>query len=317
MTLRLGERARPLVAAGLSQIRSLATPDSWVPWVGVTTQTKIRVAKNLYQIARRMRLRGAARDTVVVTRRGLRFELDLREGIDLSIFFLGVFEPLTVRAIRRLAPRGGVALDIGANIGFHTLQLADSLGPTGSVIAFEPTDYAYRKLMRNLELNPHLAQRITPIQAFLDSNAQTGVLPERVYSSWRVDHAATDAHPKHFGSLNALGNAQHFTLDEFVRGAGVSRVDVVKMDVDGFECRVLGGAQSLLNDAQPTFIAELCPYALQEQNASAAEMLGHFERRDYEFYDERHLAPPALSGGDLLRRVPSNSSINFVALKRR
>ncbi len=95
-----------------------------------------------------------------VTRSRLRWRLDLNEGIDFSIYLLGSFEPSTVRAYRRLVGYGSTVLDIGANIGSHTLQFARLVAPGGRVHAFEPTDFAFAKLMRNLEINPEIADRV-------------------------------------------------------------------------------------------------------------------------------------------------------------
>jgi hypothetical protein len=85
-------------------------------------------------------------------RGGLRWMLDLDEGIDFSIFLLGSFEPDAVRCFEKRIKPGDVVLDIGANIGAHTLRLARLVGSSGRVLAFEPTIYAYAKLRSNLEL---------------------------------------------------------------------------------------------------------------------------------------------------------------------
>jgi Protein-L-isoaspartate(D-aspartate) O-methyltransferase (PCMT) len=78
-------------------------------------------------------------DRCEVTRDGLRCDLDLSQAIDLTIFVLGRFEPSTVAAFRRYVKPGATVLDIGANIGVHTLQLARLVGPQGRVLSFEPT----------------------------------------------------------------------------------------------------------------------------------------------------------------------------------
>ena len=83
---------------------------------------------------------------LVTSRQGLTWQLDLREGIDLSIYLLGRFEPSTVRCYTRLVNPGDVVLDVGANIGAHTLPLARLVGEAGRVIAFELTRYAFLKL---------------------------------------------------------------------------------------------------------------------------------------------------------------------------
>ena len=61
----------------------------------------------------------------------INWRLDLLEGIDL----LGSFEPLTVRAYRGIVRPGDTVLDIGANVGAHTLPLAQLVGETCRVIA--------------------------------------------------------------------------------------------------------------------------------------------------------------------------------------
>ena len=66
----------------------------------------------------------------------------------------------------------GVIFDVGANIGSLTFNFAQ-LVPKGLVFAFEPTDYAFKKLLRNLSLNPVIAKRIIPIQQFLSDHKET------------------------------------------------------------------------------------------------------------------------------------------------
>ena len=94
----------------------------------LTTRTKIALARLIQRplmMARRMF--GQGHETIV-RRRGVRWQLDLREGIDLSIYLLRAFEPSTLKAFERLVKPGMTVLDIGANIGAHTLHLARLVG---------------------------------------------------------------------------------------------------------------------------------------------------------------------------------------------
>ena len=77
--------------------------------------------------------------------------------IDFAIYLGGMFERNTALALRKLVRPSSLVLDIGANIGAHTLRLANLVGSSGRVFAFEPTDFAYSKLQANLDLNPALA----------------------------------------------------------------------------------------------------------------------------------------------------------------
>jgi len=75
---------------------------------------------------------------VTVRRRGLMWSLDLSEGIDFSIYLLGAFERSTTITLEKLVKPGDVVFDLGANIGAHTVVLAQLVGGAGQVLAFEP-----------------------------------------------------------------------------------------------------------------------------------------------------------------------------------
>ena len=85
---------------------------------------KIFIARQLNRVLRIAR-RLVGRDMrTVCDRRGVRWALDLDEGIDLSIYLLGAYEPRTLHAYTRHIRPGAVVFDIGANIGAHTLHFA-------------------------------------------------------------------------------------------------------------------------------------------------------------------------------------------------
>ena len=63
---------------------------------------------------------------------------------------------------------GSLVIDIGANIGAFSLPIASDVGEGGCVVAIEPTDYAFTKLVRNAELNPGIASRLIAVQARVD-----------------------------------------------------------------------------------------------------------------------------------------------------
>ena len=92
----------------------------------LTTKTKIALAGLAYRaIAMSRGLVGKGKQ-VEVRRGGVRWCLDLNEGIDFSIYLLGAFEKSTAATLRSLVKPGDTVLDIGANVGAHTLGLAQS-----------------------------------------------------------------------------------------------------------------------------------------------------------------------------------------------
>jgi FkbM family methyltransferase len=184
---------------------------------------------------------------------GLLMELDSRNWIDWNLLFRGKYEPHITRLLQRLARVGGVAVDIGANIGTHTLTLARTLGPTGMVLAFEPNPLVQSVLERNVALNSLLGVQV--FDCALGDKA--GVLPLRVPKAESVEYSNMG-----LVSLVALDSPHDLvavevrTLDEVVRQAGCTRVDLVKIDVQGYECRVLTGMQEVLAQHSPVVIFE-------------------------------------------------------------
>ncbi len=280
----------------------------------LTTRTKIALARIAYKGVAIARRSIGLRAEVVVTRDGLKWRLDLHEGIDFSIYLLGMFERTTVMAYRRLLKPGDVVLDIGANIGAHTLQLARCVGPTGRVIAFEPADVAFQKLVANITLNPSLAQRILPEQVMLldvpDAKRQT-----LLYSSWPLTSGG-DLHPKHRGRLMETTRARATSLDDYLERSNITQVNFVKMDVDGHECHVLRGADATLKRHKPTIALELAPYLHSETGRSLEELLDILGHVGYQLADESTGAPLPADPGRLHALIPDGASINVIGTIR-
>jgi FkbM family methyltransferase len=258
---------------------------------------------------------GASGDVVDVRRNGIDWRLDLREGIDLSIYLLGAFEWRTIHSYSPLIAPGDVVFDIGANIGAHTLQLAKRVGPAGRVYAFEPTQYAYGKLLANMSLNPDLASRITATQMMLTARDDAALKPE-ICSSWPVT-GEHDRHEQHQGTFQSTDGAKAGTLDRFLTEAGVDRVDFVKLDVDGHEYDVLEGWTTIAR-YRPKIILELGPY--DEYGRPLVDLLDRLAAHGYRFHqlsrstaaqlrDKRPLDTGALAAG-----LRSGTGVNFMAM---
>jgi FkbM family methyltransferase len=213
--------------------------------------------------------------------------------------------------LAKLAEPSALVLDIGANIGAHTLRLANLVGPKGRVMAFEPTDFAFRKLRRNLDLNPALASRVETFHCFLTANDGASV-PNAIYSSWPLV-AETGLHAKHLGREMQTGAARPRSLDRVLSERADRKVQLVKLDVDGYECDVLRGATSLLRDTRPVFVMELAPYVLDERGASLDELLSYFIPNGYVFYDERTQRRLPSVAKELQRLVADGESMNVIA----
>jgi FkbM family methyltransferase len=275
------------------------------------TATKIAIARALHYLVRSGRGLSGRMDGGIFSRRGVVYDLDLSQGIDFAIYLGGMFERNTAIALSQLAEPSSLVLDIGANIGAHTLHLAGLVGPKGRVLAFEPTDFAFGKLQRNLGLNPQLASRVEAFHCFLTASDQASI-PDAIYSSWPLA-AEAGLHAKHLGRAMKTDSAQPRSLDSILSEHADRKVQLVKLDVDGFECDVLGGATSMLRDMRPIFVMELAPYVLEERGASLDQLLSYFIPNRYVFYDERTRKQLPSAAKELQGMLAEGESMNVIA----
>lgn len=201
----------------------------------------------------------------------VRFELDLREVIDSSLYFSGTFEAGIEMLINSLVKPGMASLDIGANIGYHTFRMAGLVEKGGQVYAVEPTSWAYRKLLRNATLNPHF-ENITFFQVGF-SDSDIGKVQTQFQSSYRLDG-------KHQLALETI---ELITLDTFITREKIRKIDFIKLDVDGFEGKVLKGAVRLLREAKPIILMEINPSEMLENGDNPDDMAWILRDAGYSF----------------------------------
>ena len=279
------------------------------PMPGLSTKQKIAIATCASRVVRSGRRIFGKASSGGFTRHGIRWELDLREGIDFAIWLFGHFEPDAYAAYRKRLKPDDVVLDIGANIGAHALPLAQCVAPGGKVLAFEPTVYAFKKLQRHRELNPELG-KVLHAQQILLMDSPTAAVPATIASAWPLEE--TDGlHPDHFGRPESTAGARAAMLDEIVRDE--PRIDFIKLDVDGHELAVLRGARATLARCKPPILIELCPQVCVEHHHTFAELVGELTGAGYRFerFDGRALPndPDALE-----RLIPPKGGLNAMAL---
>ncbi len=275
------------------------------------TKQKLALARSLQIPVLGMR-RVLGRDSRTrVRRHSINWDLDLQEGIDFAIYLTGRFEHRTVRAIAGLVEAGDTVIDIGANIGAHTLPLARLVGAAGRVYALEPTRFAYGKLRANIDLNPDLSARIAAEQVMLTVSSEAP-LEKELYSSWPLA-GDLQGHAKHGGRPMPTDGAVNICLTEFVESRNIGKVKLLKLDVDGFEVDVLRGGLAFLKRQKPVVVMELAPYTLEERAESLEALLDILGDADYSLAHEATGKSLSRDPAVLRRLVPDGGSINIVA----
>lgn len=159
---------------------------------------------------------------------------------------------------------GQTAVDVGANIGFFTLLFARQVGPKGKVISFEPGPKSFRLLEQNIRENGY-GNVVANNAAVGDRNGAIDLLVCRTgESDNRI--AAADSADRDRVSVPL------FSLDEYFPVS--TRIDFLKIDVQGAEPLVLKGARRVIADnPQIKVVMEFWPQGMSEAGHSPPELL--------------------------------------------
>ncbi len=173
---------------------------------------------------------------------GIRLEILPRSE---KYYWLGTYEPEVLGEIETRLHTGATYWDVGSHIGYMVAVASRLVGPTGTVVAFEPNPENLRRLRRTIELNDlrnvtvrdvALSDRVGESEFFLSGSSSTGSLL-----------------PGQSGTPTV--RVRTSTIDEELKTVAVP--DLVKIDVEGSEDAVLAGATRLLEDHRPGLIVEV------------------------------------------------------------
>lgn len=219
----------------------LARRISWLQW-------RVPLMRRLYvAIAKRH----VDRDAVVKTgpAKGLRFN---GRGSRNAGFVLGTYELELQTVLAQLAAPGAVVFDIGANIGFLTMLAASRVGPTGRVICFDPLPQNVEQIRYNAQLNGfdnvHVIQ-----EAIGDSNAQVNLQTSAECGWGRIGDCAAIRPDEFTGDLAVAMK----TLGEAVTSHRLPSPDLIKIDIEGAETKLLAGSIEFFKNHRPTMLIEL------------------------------------------------------------
>ncbi len=252
-------------------------------YLSLPTKQKIFVARIISRALRYSSKILGHNGIIQTKRRGdILWHLDINDGLDLAIF-LNVYEPLTSKVLIQTTNLNDTVMDIGANNGAHTLPLAKKVGPMGKVIAVEATNSAVRRLQKNIQLNPDLAERIHVIHAMLGEPNQ--ILPGAIPSSWPLNTQEPTLDPDFLGKPQSTETARMQTLDELVNELNIPKLDLVKLDVDGYEFGVLAGGRQTLKNLRPIILMEVAPYLHDRKDYSFDGLLSLIHSLSYSAFD--------------------------------
>lgn len=179
-----------------------------------------------------------------------------------------------IRLLKQLIQPGFHILDIGANIGYYTRQLSQLATAQGHVYAFEPDITNFRHLQKNTKD----LKNVTLWNAAVSD--QTTLL--KIYRSklLNVDHRTYPIE-----NPDSIDTIQAICIDEWLQAGHIPRIDLIKMDIQGYELVACKGMQSWLQQpgTRAPILAEYWPYGLRQAGASAVEWFDFLTGYGYQF----------------------------------
>jgi FkbM family methyltransferase len=216
---------------------------------------------------------------------GYSLQLDLSDYIQRSIY-LNAFEPRESDLVRRYLKPGMTFVDSGANVGYYTLLAGSLVGEAGLVIAFEPSPYAFARLLNTVEDN-HLPQ-VQVLQAGLsDVSGELQLYMPKLSGNHTPSMIANDG--------GTAINVTTHRLDEYLTNAGIDHVDLLKLDVEGFEPNVIRGAEGYIQSGR--IHALLCEFNqpwLEANDSSPGQLFEQLQQCGYQLADGRFNAAAGL-----------------------
>lgn len=228
-----------------------------------------------------------------------------RVFVSLYLWYKRRLEAWQIEHLKGYVSASSTVIDVGANIGFVTLQVAEWVGNSGRVIAIEPEAINCRRLRSHLARNPGVADRVLVIDgaaAEFDGEVQLNV---------------NDLHPgdHRIGEPAGQGVSTPCTkLDTLYALYGRGPVTLIKIDVQGAELRVLQGAGKVLTEFKPAVFLEVEDEMLRNQGASADALFDYLQERGYRSYVITKTGAVGIDWADARKKVVDHGYFDFLFL---
>jgi FkbM family methyltransferase len=205
---------------------------------------------------------------------GHRFVCDVsRAGPQKLLYLIGERYVSEANLIRSLLAPGMNVVDVGANIGYYTLMFAQVVGPAGRIIAIEPSPENLPELKLNIERNKLRNVEIIPKAV---GNAQKGVgLRSGINSGVVRDDTPTYS-------------VEQDLIDNLI----TQPIDLMKLDIEGYEGFALEGAQRIISEYRPTLFLEIHPVELKQYGCGVSPIINRLSRiyHNVTMYEEREMS---------------------------
>ena len=248
-------------------------------------------------------------DRVRVSRDGVLFSLDRSDYIQWHVF--ANIPEYSWRVAFDSLPDGATVFDVGANVGMFSLKLArkcQESGKTVDIYSLEPNPPTFERLRRNLELNRELSPSIHLNEIALGDRAGFLELAYDEDNTGGASMISVDA----ARSNPTVATVRMETLDQFLFDNDITRVDFIKIDVEGYEPLVLEGARRTIESFAPVLYIEMTNEWFMKNGHSNSSVLRFLqERHNYSFFIMNGADRVELHVGDPVDGYPQFDLVAF------
>lgn len=206
-----------------------------------------------------------------------------RDYVSFRIYFFGEYDSTMTEFMRANIVEGATCLDIGAERGWFSLLMGQLVGAQGRVDTFEPFPVTFDTLVRNIELNGF--SWVHPYRSAVGNKA--GTVPFVPPSLVRTSNEAIRGNGiGHLSEMEVFGTiaVESVTLDMHTIDSDITRLDFMKIDVEGAEVMVLNGARDTIRRFRPRLAIEYNRRALRRFGSSIQELDSLLESFGYDRY---------------------------------
>ena len=198
----------------------------------------------------------------------------------------GVYEKAETKFFYTVCHDGMTFLDVGANIGYYTALAARIVGPNGKVIALEPDPESYQYLEQTVKANA-----VGNVQTFqVAASDGPATLPLFISKDNRGDnrlYAPAEKRPQI--------EVEARPIDELLSENNINTVDFIKIDVQGYEPKVIAGLKKTINQSEKlTILSEFWPKGISEAGGDAKKFLDDLRKLGLTLFELK-------SDGDLIK----------------
>jgi len=186
--------------------------------------------------------------------RGDLFYLNPYFLLDRAVIAYGDYDAPLHRFIDRYIERGMVCLDVGANIGLMSVHMARRIGPDGALFSFEPVPTVFPRLEQHIRKNGFEDRTSLHAVALSSESGQAEIHygNEEFTNQGMASLVSTTR-----GGVERTCMVETARLDDFVERQGITRIDFIKVDIEGAEPLFLEGAQRVIRAMRPILCVEV------------------------------------------------------------